>query len=362
MPSKKKNHFVPQFYLRNFGSEHSISLYNIAKRLYVPVASIPNQCQRPYLYGRTSALEDALQTLEGRVSGIIQSIIQTKSMPDKESFEYVELMLFISFQMHRTPLAGQESLKAMTKMMRAQFRNNPKFPAHLKDKLDGVRLNHENPVLFTLASMGPFGYLLHDLKPVLIQNESSVGFVASDSPVVKFNQWGQDVTHCGVLGLVCSGLQVFLPLSKELLLLLYDDRIYSTKDIIRVSTQYSVHGLNSLQLTAPITNLYFDGTATTLEAIKKLPFEWWTRSQDLDRIVEAESERNPSTLIHGFREIVGRLAIPEIHLKKAAKEVLTWDRGSSHRQEALAAMRLLDSARYERFRKEPDRFRIRRKS
>jgi hypothetical protein len=51
MPDNKKHHYVPQFYLRNFGVGSSISLFDIQRRRHIPRATIPGQCQRAYLYG-----------------------------------------------------------------------------------------------------------------------------------------------------------------------------------------------------------------------------------------------------------------------------------------------------------------------
>ena len=47
MAENKNHHFVPQFYLRNFGNGGSIGLYNFSRAVHMPTASIKGQCQRP---------------------------------------------------------------------------------------------------------------------------------------------------------------------------------------------------------------------------------------------------------------------------------------------------------------------------
>src|ERR1051325_11171029 len=43
MANNKDQHFVPQFYLRNFGVGNSIGMFNIPHRRHFPRASIPGQ-------------------------------------------------------------------------------------------------------------------------------------------------------------------------------------------------------------------------------------------------------------------------------------------------------------------------------
>ena len=75
MPQNKEHHFVPQFYLRNFGVRNSISLFNIPARRHIRRASIAGQCQRSYLYGKDGKIEGVLAEAEGRACNSIQTVI-----------------------------------------------------------------------------------------------------------------------------------------------------------------------------------------------------------------------------------------------------------------------------------------------
>jgi hypothetical protein len=56
---KKKNHYVPQFYLRNFSlDKKSIGMYHLPSRKHIQTASIANVVCRDYLYGKTKEIED----------------------------------------------------------------------------------------------------------------------------------------------------------------------------------------------------------------------------------------------------------------------------------------------------------------
>lgn len=340
MAAFRKNHFVPQFYLRNFGTKKSIAVFNIAQGRFIPKGSIRKQCQREYLYGRTDKIEKALQKLEEQVANIIRCAIEKGELPKKETEEYVSLVVFIALQLSRSPVAGNMLQTAMTKMMRGVLRSDPRLPNDLKNHLDEVRMAHKNPVLLNMSMLSQYPYLLHDLKPALIQNDSNIGFIASESPAVEFNQWAQDVRDRGVLGMISSGLQIFLPLSSGLLLMLYDEEVYSLNKQVKLSA-YGVHGINSLQLTTPVENLYFDGDQKTLDDIKKLPFDWHKQAQDAQRCVEAKAVNNPSSLVGNYREIVGRLTIPEIRIRTSAKGIPALRRGGRYRAEAKMALDLM---------------------
>lgn len=53
-------------------------------------------------------------------------------------------------------------------------------------------------------------------------------FIFGDAPVVFYNSYYRNVTARGVLGLQSPGLQIFFPLDSTTLLLLMDDKVYST--------------------------------------------------------------------------------------------------------------------------------------
>jgi len=63
MGDKRNQHFVPQFFLRNFGTEKFISSYLIQGKRFINNVSIRGQCQKSYLYGREPDIENALLTV-----------------------------------------------------------------------------------------------------------------------------------------------------------------------------------------------------------------------------------------------------------------------------------------------------------
>jgi hypothetical protein len=367
MPSKKKNHFVPQFYMRNFGSDTSVSLFNIAARRHVSRASIAGQCQRDYLYGRDGTVEDALMKIETKVCQTIREMILKQTLPARDSQDYFLLTLFIAYQMARTPRSGASFLDDASKLARIWLRFHPELPEQLKDGLDDIEVTHPYPELMMMDAAGRNSFVLLDLEPALIRNESDVGFITSDYPAVKFNQWAQNAKVGGALGLGSVGLQILLPLSPNYLLLLYDPGIYSVGrpgKVLSIPNSYSIAGLNALQLTSAVDNLYFDGRAETLNSILKLPFEWRDEGQ-ASKLIEAESEIDQSLLFHFFHTQVGKLAIPEIRLRRAASASDPRLRGREMRPAAQAAMEQVRGPRdawYEKPSPKPNIYRVKKVS
>ncbi|HEX2983013.1 MAG TPA: DUF4238 domain-containing protein, partial [Ignavibacteriales bacterium] len=61
MAERKNQHFVPQFYLRNF-SENKKSLcdYNLSNNKYIKNASIKDMASQNYFYGKDENIEKLL--------------------------------------------------------------------------------------------------------------------------------------------------------------------------------------------------------------------------------------------------------------------------------------------------------------
>src|SRR4051794_25322542 len=110
MPEKKKKHFVPQFYLRNFGlveSEKLISLFHIPSGRYVPRATVKDQACEDNFY-KDIKIEDGLGDLEKEVAPVIASTIGSGTPPARSSNGHVALLMFALIQAARTRAAIDE--------------------------------------------------------------------------------------------------------------------------------------------------------------------------------------------------------------------------------------------------------------
>lgn len=65
MPSNKKHHFVPRFYLRRFSADGvSINLYNVPSGRSIFRANRKNQAYRDCFYGKELEVEHAIAGLD----------------------------------------------------------------------------------------------------------------------------------------------------------------------------------------------------------------------------------------------------------------------------------------------------------
>ena len=105
MTEKKKQHFVPRFYLRNFSLNaegKKISLFNFAACKYVSCSNLYDQAYKNYFYGEDLTIEDALADLEKEAAKIINSTLLNDTVPMMGSDEHHILLVFIMFLRQRT--------------------------------------------------------------------------------------------------------------------------------------------------------------------------------------------------------------------------------------------------------------------
>ena len=79
-------------------------------------------------------------------------------------------------------------------------------------------------------------------------NESGLGFITSDVPVVKYNQWFLERGYRHPFGFGHMGCQCFVPLSAKICFCLFDDIVYKNqfgnKGRIRLYDEKDVEELN----------------------------------------------------------------------------------------------------------------------
>ena len=247
MADREKHHYVPRFYMKRFGSTNrSIHLLNTTSMKAVQDASIAGQCQRKNLYN--SGLEDALSKLE---SFIAQKIYRSR--------DYAQVTpdlwhLFAATQYLRVPRKNDPGKKFAEAVVESwlewQLENNPE----LRDKDTSYKITG-NSIEVLLGGLASTLDWMCDLKAQVLKLESP-GFILGDKPVVLYNQYCEQVEHYAGLGLNCSGIQLFMPISPKEYLLLYDGEVY---DYVKShpATAADVETLNMFQILQSESNIYF---------------------------------------------------------------------------------------------------------
>ena len=78
MSEKKKQHFIPRFYLKNFSYENdgkSIGIWLKGTNHYIKRGNLKNQAYCNYFYGKDVTLENELSELEDNAASIIFQIL-----------------------------------------------------------------------------------------------------------------------------------------------------------------------------------------------------------------------------------------------------------------------------------------------
>jgi len=152
MAEKKKQHYVPKFYLRNFaqGADGKrISLCVVDGLQVVAEAGLDGQRYENYFYGADGVVEDQLQKMETDAAAIIGEVLRTGLPPASGSADAVELFCFVAAQAGRTKHAAA--------MMEAQTESFLKKIAVLsgrvtEEDLRGVRIEQKDAVLLPLIT------------------------------------------------------------------------------------------------------------------------------------------------------------------------------------------------------------------
>ena len=105
---KRRQHYVPKFYLRNFSkNKKSVGIYLFKENKIIEHGSINDNLWKEYFYGEDAVVENKLAEYEGRWKDIISAIIETERLPDTNS-DLVWLRYFMLISSARTLKRGNQ--------------------------------------------------------------------------------------------------------------------------------------------------------------------------------------------------------------------------------------------------------------
>lgn len=274
MPENANQHYVPQFYFRQFnGGTERICVLLLKNGRIVPTAPIKGQCARHMFYG-TPEIEKQFSHLEGQHAAAFRALIMAATTGDVARFSndhLPALLQAILFQRARTMLEVEKISPAMESMLLHVFKGyvrETQPPERLDEFLGPIERGEvqiiENPTVTVFRQIRvafESSLLLVDMQPCIIRNHTDYPFLFSDSPVVFYNTYYRRIVDRGVLGLQTPGLQIFMPLTANLQLMLFDPAVYTgacrNAPFCDVSQRGDVSQLNALQLHHSRLALYF---------------------------------------------------------------------------------------------------------
>jgi len=337
MSINKNQHYVPQFYLRNFSyNGKSLNLLNLSSGRIIIGDSIKNQCAEDYFYGKNLLIEMAFSEIETSTGMLLKKIINDNYIPTAKTQEHSILQLFLVTLFSRTKYKAEEVNEMVDKIGKSVLELHPDVDKKFLDKVE-IRLNF--PLHYPILNSFTRYHLIQDLGVHLFINESKNNFITSDHPVVLYNKWEEDIKDYGSVGLASKGLLIFLPLSPQKLLLLYDSSIYkigNKKDIVTtLNNPDEIDNINLLQWLKCHDNIYFFSEKDQDKIKNSALVNIRLRQQSKTKFIERNGP-NGSKLFGGFSpKLKMELKISAIKIRKPMRQIPTNEKVLAIRNQGL---------------------------
>lgn len=273
MPDNKNHHYVPQFYLKNFSFENNsaqIGVFNTESTVYRQAVPIRSQASADYYYGKNNEIEKWLSENENRIAKSFKNILETNGNEILQVKELKDLKSFIVLTEKRNPVRIDwlkkygSDLEPIIKKIAPETDFEKFLP----------NLSHDASLKISLGNIEEMVRLIEDLDFVLFLNKTSIPYITSDYPVIQYNQFLEKHDYYrGKGGYATLGLQMFLPLSPKLLLLLYDKSTYNVGSkndrYIDIRNSFEINQINLLQI-LNCSSLIFFNHETDEEYLRKI--------------------------------------------------------------------------------------------
>jgi hypothetical protein len=269
MTANKKHHYVPRLLFKHFSEDdRNIFTYNIRRKQRF-TASINNECYRDYLYGKQNKIENVLMKIENKAAPLLRLLVSEQRIVNCEQ-ENVFLLLFISTMYVRTETVKQR-IRSFQEYVASEAisKYQDRLTSHSTHELKSS-VAEDSQSLFrsgVLRSLPSFLFYC-DLRKCLLHSETAE-IIFSDAPLVCCNHFffGSLLEH--LLGPANIGVQIFLPIGPNDVLLLYDSNVYQSNveaDVIPLSDDDVVQ-LNILQILSAEKKLYYKELPTNISNI-----------------------------------------------------------------------------------------------
>jgi Protein of unknown function (DUF4238) len=270
----KNQHQVPQFLLKNFSNNReTINIFKLNDKTFDLISDsstkarkksnkIEKRFQDKFFYDNDNMIEDFLGGIEDTAAKVITSIIKgvnlNISLEDKSS-----LITFISSLLCRTLEALRQADIMLNSILNPAVKELLRLNNFDENAAEEGKFIFDTQNLISMSALnGAEKHLaLDDLELALVLNKTSTDFYISDHPVFTYNWLYRKTSNPGVTSIFAKGLQIFLPISYNLTLCLYDPKVYkyghrNTK-IIEIENTNDIDILNSFQIRSANLNLGF---------------------------------------------------------------------------------------------------------
>lgn len=261
MTKKKNQHYVPQFYLKNFSinnNRKSIGVFHQEKELFIRSSSIKHQGSKDFYYGKDGLIEEGLSQIESLLAPKLKDIIKTGVLPKKESDEHIALLIHIILTDLRNPTRINQTKNSFVKLKNEIKKFSPE--ANNVEFLDNIP--HEFSVQLSINNYRKILPLCFDLEYKILKSSHDSFFITSDFPVIRYNQLFENLRpQDSNQGYGNLGLQIFFPISPNYCIIFYDSMIYKVgakKEKTILLDKDDIDQINLLHFLNSKSNIYFN--------------------------------------------------------------------------------------------------------
>lgn len=268
MTKKKRQHYIPQFYLKSFGKP--VYRFDKTDNTIVPRNS-KNIGHEYYFYDidglPTGTIEDFLAKGEDEFSRAYTRLIETPDLDKLTKKELTNFFLFMACQFLRTTEVRYD-IKNMTEQVFDRI-FGPKgmniIPQEAKITYteDSVK---RFQIEMLLKGVPRIASLLYTKTWVIRKNDTDVPLWTSDNPIALHNDLNLGLM--GSMGILSPGIEIHFPLTPSLILLSYDPR--TSKITNEPMDKEHVRRHNCYQIWSSVQYL-FSKTNDFSDAIEYLP-------------------------------------------------------------------------------------------
>lgn len=247
--NKRRQHYVPKFYLRNFSeNDKSVGIYRFKENKIIKYGSINENLWEEYFYGEDAVVENKLAEYEGIWDNIISTIIKTERLP-KDPRALVQLRYFMLMTSARTLKRGNQTNDIYSTVIKKvlEVENPELFEKIMRGNKDELIVKIDYPALLFMSVVQELLPIVLDLKIDLLINKSSIDYVTSDNPVVLCNELFQKKNLSRGFGLGEYGIQLIVPVSPQIAICMYDSEVYTIKKK-NLDSNSTINKLNELFL------------------------------------------------------------------------------------------------------------------
>lgn len=217
-----KQHYVPQFYLRNFGNR----LFGFDKKddKIFPTTSkniaFESDFYGPDIKGKES-LEKIFSEMEKKWSIAIAELIRKESFFELKDESKFQITTFMAFQLIRTKQFRQDISGIANSLMDILLENKGIKKGSVKLSQEGEIKHH----LLRLKDYSAFAKILSLMRFCVAINKTHLPFWTSDNPINLQNDIPEQPPF-GNKGLACRGIEIHLPITPRLVLTAMDPTMY----------------------------------------------------------------------------------------------------------------------------------------